>query len=113
MLPTRKIYIDSRYKTADSISNTNFKIQLNENIKFPETSGFYITDICIPNTFKTIEEGINDWLYIRFDIYPESITTFYIIRIPSKNSTGSTLATELEALFNDAIGKYSKTIWDF
>jgi hypothetical protein len=77
MLPKRKIYIDSRYKTADSISNTDFKIQLSENIKFPENSGFYITDICIPNTFRTVEEGINDRLYIRFDSYPESITKFY------------------------------------
>ena len=28
------------------------------------------------------------------------------------NYTGYTLATQLEKLFNDAIGKYSKTIWD-
>ena len=85
MLPKRKIYIDSRYKTADSISNTDLKIQLSGHIKFPENSGFYITDICIPNTFKTVEEGINDRLYIRFDIYPESIPKFYIIIIPSMN----------------------------
>ena len=113
MLPKRKIYIDSRYKTADSISNTDFKIQLSENIKFLETAGFYITDICIPNTFKTVEEGVNDRIYIRFDIYPESITKFYIIKIPSMNYTGTTLAVQLEKLFNDTIGKYSKNIWDF
>ena len=80
MLPTRKIYIDSRYKTADSISNTDFKIQLSENITFPDNSGFYITDICIPTIFKTVEGGITDRLYIRFDMYPESITKFYIIK---------------------------------
>ena len=64
MLPIRTIYIDSRYKTADSISNTDFKLQLSENIKFPENSGFYITNICIPHTFKTIEERINDSLKV-------------------------------------------------
>ena len=67
MLPRRKIYIDSRYKTNGSISNANFKIQLNENLKFLDNCGFFFTDICIPNTFKTVEEVINDSLYIRYD----------------------------------------------
>ena len=113
MLPVKKIFIDSRYKTQDSINNANFKIQLNENLKSPDNCGFFITDICIPNTFKTVEQGINDTLYIRFDIYPESITKFYSIKIPSKNYTGSTLAVQLETLFNDAIGKYSENVWGF
>ena len=69
MLPVKKIYIDSRYKTQDSINNANFKIQLNENLRFPDNCGFFITDICIPNTFKTVEQEINDTLYIRFDIF--------------------------------------------
>ena len=85
MLPRRKIYIDSRYKTNDSISNANFKIQLNENLKFPDNCGFFITDICIPNTFKTVEEGINDNLYMRYDFYPDGKTGFDIITIPAKN----------------------------
>ena len=96
MLPRRKIYIDSRYKTQDSISNANFKIQLNENLKFPDNCGFFITDICIPNTFKTVEQGINDTLYIRFEIYPESMTYLKTITTPPKNYTGITLATELD-----------------
>ena len=52
MLPRRKIFVGSRYKTNDSISNANFKIQLNENLKFPDNCGFFITDICIPNIVK-------------------------------------------------------------
>ena len=62
MLPRRKFYIGSRYKTNDSVSNANFKIQLNEILKFPDNCGVFITDICSPNTFKTVEEGINDSL---------------------------------------------------
>ena len=74
---------------------------------------FFITDICIPNTFKTVEQGINDTLYIRFDIYPQMITIFKTITITPKNYTGATLAIELEKLFNAAIDTYSTTIWDF
>ena len=106
MLPRRKIYIDSRYKTNDSISNANFKIQLNENLKFPDNCGFFITDICIPNTFKTVEEGINDSLYIRYDFYPDVKTKYDIITIPSRNYTGATLATELQTLLNTSVKKF-------
>ena len=113
MLPRRKIYIDSRYKTQDSISNANFKIQLNENLKFPDNCGFYITDICIPNTFKTIEEGVNDRLYVRFDFYPALTTEFNIITLPPRNYTGYTLATELVKLLNAAAAKFSPVIWNF
>ena len=41
MLPVKKIYIASRYKTQDSIHNANFKIQLNENFKFFDNCGFF------------------------------------------------------------------------
>ena len=113
MLSRRKIYIDSRYKTQDSISNAHFKIQLNENLKFPDNCGFYITDICIPNTFKTVEEGVNDSLYLRFDFYPALETQFHIITLPPRNYTGYTLATELVKLLNAAAAKFSPVVWNF
>ena len=41
MLPRRKIYIDSRYKANDSMCNANIKIQIKENLKFPDYCVFY------------------------------------------------------------------------
>ena len=72
------------------------KIQLNENLKFFDNCGFFIIDICIPNIFKTVEEGINDSLYIRYDFYPDKKSGFDIITIPARNYTGATLAAELQ-----------------
>ena len=67
---------------------------------------FFITDICIPNTFKTVEEGINDSIYIRYDVYPDGLTKYNISTIPSRNYTGATLAAELQTLLNASIKKF-------
>jgi hypothetical protein len=64
MLPIKKIYIDSRYKTADSVSSSNFKIDLQTTLLFPENSVFYIDDISIPHSWYTVENDINDRIYI-------------------------------------------------
>ena len=64
MLPIKKIYIDSKFKTSDSISNSNFKIDLQNTLLFPENSCFFIDNISIPHSWYTIEENINDRIYI-------------------------------------------------
>ena len=63
MLPITKIYIDSRYKTSDSVSSSDFKVELPETISLPRDTKAYITDITMPNTMPTITEGLNDTLY--------------------------------------------------
>ena len=63
-LPIKKIYIDTRFKTSDSKSSSNFKIDLPNSLYFPSNSVFYIDDIAIPHSWYTIEENINDKLYI-------------------------------------------------
>ena len=71
MLPIKKIYIDSRQKTEDSVSHTDFRVDLPiGNLELPKNTGFYITDITIPISFYTIEKGRNDTIY--FIIGPTS-----------------------------------------
>ena len=36
-LQVKKIYVDSRYRTADSVSDSNFRIQLGRNIYLRNT----------------------------------------------------------------------------
>ena len=55
MLPINKIFVDSRHKTLDSRSNTDFKIQLKESINLPNNSVWFIADVVIHNTIYTIE----------------------------------------------------------
>ena len=55
-LPIKKIYVDSKYKTKDSISNANFKIVLPQTIFMPENIAFYIDEIAIPHSWYTVED---------------------------------------------------------
>ena len=57
-LPIKKIYIDTKYKTRDSISNSNFKVELPMSVTFPENSVFYIDDVSIPHSWFVIDQGL-------------------------------------------------------
>jgi hypothetical protein len=64
-LPIKKIYIDSRFKSGDSVSDSNFKIDLPQNLLMPAGTGFYIDDISIPVSWYTVDAGRNNKLYFR------------------------------------------------
>ena len=63
MLPVKKIYIDSRQSVTDTSNSSDFKIGLPYNYKMPPDTVFFICDVCVPPTWWTVEEGINDKLY--------------------------------------------------
>lgn len=94
MLPIKKIYIDSRNRTPDSASSSNFKIELDRTIQLPDNTVFFITDICIPHVFQLIEQGVNDKLYYQY-VAPNphnsaSISTFAgIITLSPGGYTGN------------------------
>ena len=62
-LPIKKIYFDSRHKTSDSISDANIKIELPYTITMPHDAVFFISDICIPYLWRTINLNVNDHIY--------------------------------------------------
>ena len=66
MLPVKKIYVDSKFKTADSISDSNFKFQLPQTCYMPDDTKFYISDVCIPHTWNTINDFNKNYIYVFF-----------------------------------------------
>ena len=64
-LPVKKIYIDTKMKTFDSYSNSNFKWELPETVALPQNCIFFVDDICIPHSWYNIETGINDKIYMQ------------------------------------------------
>ena len=50
-LPIKKLYIDTKYKSRDSVSNSNFKINLPQSLTFAENTVFYIDDVSIPHSW--------------------------------------------------------------
>ena len=64
-LPVKKIYVDTKNKTSDSVSNSQFKWELPETISLPHNCIFYIDDITIPYSWYTINANLNDRLFIQ------------------------------------------------
>ena len=63
MLPISRIYVDTTYKTADSVSSSDFKIELPETLALPPNTKAYLTDITMVNTMTTIIKDCSDKFY--------------------------------------------------
>ncbi len=51
VLPIRKVYIDSRFKTASSNSDRDCKYELSETIQLPDKCVCFVDDIIIPHSW--------------------------------------------------------------
>ena len=102
-LPIKKIYVNSRYKTADSVSDSNFKFEIPYALKLPSNAIFYVTYVCIPNLFKTIARGENDTLYFEAGsaILPLGFSLSGTVTIPPGNYTELAFTQVLSQLLND------------
>ena len=109
MLPCKKIFVDSRNKTSDSLSSSNFKIDLGNTLDVPENTIFYITDVAIPHSWKSVEAH-NDKLYVQVSTVSTNPSTkaneCQIVQLSHGNYNTSTLAaeikTKLDAAFNSS-----------
>ena len=101
MLPIKKLYIDSRDRTPDSLSASNFRINLPYVVQTPDNTVFFITDVSIPHVWTTIESGINDKLYVWITktVSPFD-NTYYVVNMTPGNYTAATLASTLQASLN-------------
>ena len=88
-----KIMIDSRFKNATSVSNTDFTTEISENLKMPPNTGAVITDVVIPRTFYNINET-NNRLYFRINLTGGAYRDF-IITLKPQNYNLITLAEEI------------------
>jgi len=121
MLPLKKIYIDSRDRTPDSKSSSNFKIELPYTVQMPENTIFFVTDVCIPHVWTTVEEDKNDRLYLYYRTtsghLPVQLATksesWRVVTLTPRNYNLSTLATEIQTQLNDALDSNAKSFTSF
>ena len=59
----KKVYVDSRYRTDDSESNSDFKFELIEALELLDNAVCYVDDISTLHTWRTIESN-NNKIYI-------------------------------------------------
>ena len=108
-LTYKKIYVNSKYRTSDSKSPSNFQIELRENFEIPDGTIAQIHEVAIPNTWYTISNN-NNSLYWRHQVLPPATPqgiTYTRIVIPEGNYTAPELATEIATQLNavfDVVG---------
>jgi len=98
----KKIYIDSRFSEPDSTSNTDFKYNLVDSVHIPDNTKMFVTDVCIPRTWYTIEY-FNHNLLVRMRNDKTKVVTDYKIQLSHKNYTLQTLAQEVELKLKNTI----------
>ena len=102
----KKVYIDSIYKTNDSVSNSGFKFEIKgEALDLHENTVCYIDGISIPHSWYSIED-LNSKLYIK-RIYDDTQTTGTILTIPVGNYNTARLASTVQNLLR---GRYDGDI---
>jgi len=65
------------------------------------SSVFYIDDVCIPHSWRTVSENLNDKLYLLVGTSNGSLTYPYIITLAYGNYTPQSLATEIQSKINE------------
>ena len=66
-LPVKK-NIDSKFRRPDSVSSSNFRLDLPYTLKLPDNAIFFVDDVAIPHNWYTVETGVNDKLYFRLQL---------------------------------------------
>jgi len=113
-LQYKKIYVDTKFRSQDSNSSSDFKIELPETITFQENTVFYLDDITIPHSWDTILTDINDKLY--FKVYVGTGPTpsqeyHFEVSIEAGNYIGPDLATEIQTKMNDVTTNVSTNLF--
>jgi len=98
-LEVKKIYVDSRHRTVDSASDSDFRIQLGRNIFLPEKCVYHLENCVIPHSWYNIETGINDTMY--YTVNNEA--NYHTATIPSTNYTGAALASALTSVLTNGL----------
>ena len=103
-LDIQQIYIDSRFRTNNSKSESDFNIELPRSFNVPDGVIAHIDDIVIPVSWRTVDER-NNMCYGAFAgglLLREFNFTF-----DSRNYEGATFATDLAAKLTTAIVGFS------
>ncbi len=95
MLPIKKIYVDSRWKSASSKSDTDFSIQLPQNYFMPKNTVFFIDHVCVPVSWYSVQKNRNNKFYFKI-----GMTSLQSIEIPENNYKADTLVAELVKAIN-------------
>jgi hypothetical protein len=99
-MDVKKIYVETRFKTAESRSDSDFSIELPRTFNVPENCVCYLDDFVIPVSWSTVDDR-NNKLYLRI-LYGGN-NWYKLVSVPSKNYTGAAFAAALELSINTTV----------
>jgi hypothetical protein len=99
-LDMQKIYIDSRFRTANSKSESDFTVELPRSFNVPDGVVAHIDDIVIPVSWRTVDDR-NNRMNIEF-IMGAALVEHALV-FENKNYDGYTFAIALAEKLNTAI----------
>ena len=97
----RRIVIDSRYRTSDTSNNADFYVELPYAVNVPTGSLAYIDNISLSHSWPTIQQDVNDRLYVQE--LPAGIsggTIDRIVQLAPGSYNAQTLQTEVQTKLN-------------
>ena len=63
-LTYKKVFVDSQYRLPQSKSSSDFVVELEQNFECPAGIKCWITEVSMPTTWKTTENGFYEYLYV-------------------------------------------------
>ena len=94
----KKVFIDTKFMTENSVSTSDFSVVLPQSIQCPENCIFYVDEISIPNAWQSIEQNVNDRLYFRY--VTGGMNFDNILTLDDGSYDGFAFATELKTKLN-------------
>ena len=110
-LTYKKVYVNTKYRTPDSKSSSDFKIQLRESFEVPENTICQVHEISIPHSWYSINTN-NQNLYFRHQVLPPSTPqgiTYRRVIIPEGNYTAPELANAIKTELNNVFDSGGRT----
>ena len=109
--------IDSRFRTKESVSNSDFVICLPYAVTVPTGSVMYADSICLSHAWPTVQSGINDHLYVQEHVAGQAQDTLRTIVLDVGSYNVEELKDHVVAKLNEigtggkiVNGTYSATV---
>ncbi len=100
MLDIKERYVDTRFKTTDSNSDSDFYIELPRAMNIPDNCACYVDVIVIPVSWTMIDNRNN---ILRLSFIVGTFSGTRTIAFPSGNYNGITFSAELESILNKVL----------
>ena len=97
-----RIYIDSRHRTADSASDSDFSILRRRPLELPVNSLGILEQCILSNVFESIIADVNNKLYVRESV--SGVITDKVLTLGAGSYTPASLATVVATALNTLSG---------